>query len=315
MQALYVSAPGVQPVLGELDTPTPAEGQVLVRVRAAGLNPIDNVLAAGHMAQHLPHAYPLVLGRDVAGTVEAMGPGVDAVRLGDEVLGCLPLRPPIQAGTIAEFVLVPADAVAALPEGLDHVTAAAIPMAGAAATATIDATALAAGEIVLVNGATGGVGLFALQLAVARGATVIATGTADDVDRLHALGAAEVVDFTAGDVAAQVLQAHPAGVDVLINLVGQTPEQIPFAALRPGARVASTTYGATDDALAKAGVTGAIISANPTAEVTAPLAALAASGELTVDIEQVLPIDRALDGLAALAAGTARGKTVIAIGQ
>jgi NADPH:quinone reductase-like Zn-dependent oxidoreductase len=94
MRALHVPAPGRPPILGELDAPRPGPGEVLVKVRAAGLNPLDNVLAAGHMSQMMAHAYPLVLGRDVAGTVEAVGKDVTHVSPGDHVLGCLPLRSP-----------------------------------------------------------------------------------------------------------------------------------------------------------------------------------------------------------------------------
>jgi NADPH:quinone reductase-like Zn-dependent oxidoreductase len=314
MRALHVLAPGDSPVLGDLDIPQPGPGDVLVKVRAAGLNPVDNVLAAGHMAQMVPHAYPLVLGRDVAGTVEAVGADVTHVAPGDQVLGCLPLRPPVQAGTIAEYAVLPGDGVTPLPEGLDFVTAAALPLAASAAFAAIEASSPQEGEVVLINGATGGVGLFAVQLAVSRGAVVVATGTPADEERLLKLGATTVVDYTAGPVVDQVRTAHPDGADVLINLVGQSPEQVPFAALRAGGRVASTTFGVvTDEALAEAGVTGTVVSANPVSETTAPLAALAAVNALTVDVAEVLPLDRATEGLVTLAAGLARGKLVVAI--
>jgi NADPH:quinone reductase-like Zn-dependent oxidoreductase len=313
MRAFHVPAPGQPPVLSDLDIPQPGPGDVLVKVRAAGLNPLDNVLAAGHMAQAVHHAYPLVLGRDVAGTVEAVGKDVTHVAVDDHVLGCLPLRPPVQAGTIADYAVLPGDSVTPLPEGIDFVTAAALPLAASGAFAAIEATSPHQDEIVLVNGATGGVGLFAVQLAASRGAVVVATGTPADEERLLKLGAATVVDYTAGSVVDQVLAEYPGGVDVLINLVGQSPEHAPFAALRAGGRVASTTFGVvTEEALATANATGKTVSANPVRETTAPLAALAAINRLTVEVE-VLPLERAAEGLATLAAGTARGKLVIAI--
>src|SRR5262245_43682581 len=125
MRALNVPAAGGQPELSEVPVPAVAPGTVLVRVKAVGLNPVDNAIAAGLMAGMLPHEYPVVLGRDAAGVVEAVGAGVDHVAAGDEVLGHVLLAPPVQAGTLAEYALLPADAVTAKPAGLDDPTAAA----------------------------------------------------------------------------------------------------------------------------------------------------------------------------------------------
>ena len=108
MRAVHVPAAGEQPQLGELPQPTVTEGTVLIRVKAAGLNPIDNAIAAGMFAGNLPHEYPLVLGRDAAGVVEAVGAGVDHVAVGDEVIGHVLLAPPISAGTLAEYAVLPA---------------------------------------------------------------------------------------------------------------------------------------------------------------------------------------------------------------
>jgi NADPH:quinone reductase-like Zn-dependent oxidoreductase len=112
---------------------------VLVRVKAAGLNPIDNGIAAGLMAHLMPHEYPLILGRDAAGVVTAVDAGVDRVQIGDEVIGHVLLAPPIQAGTLAEYALLPAAAVTRKPAGLDFTAAAALPLAGAAAVAAVGA--------------------------------------------------------------------------------------------------------------------------------------------------------------------------------
>jgi NADPH:quinone reductase-like Zn-dependent oxidoreductase len=313
MRALHVPAAGESPQLAELPVPEVADGTVLVRVKAAGLNAIDNALAAGMMAGMIPHEYPLVLGRDAAGVVEAVGAGVDHVSVGDEVLGHVLLAPPVKAGTIAEYAVLPAAAVTAKPAGLDFVTAAALPLAGAAALAAVDAVKPRAGHVVLVNGASGGVGSYAVQLLAARGATVVATGTPADADRLTALGATTVVDHTAGSVAKQVLDAYPDGVDALIELVAYTPDTAPIEAVREGGRMSSTTNAATEDALVAAGLTGGNVMAGPVREVVAPLAEQAAAGDLTVDVTTVLPLDRATEGLATLAAGQARGKIVIKV--
>ncbi|MBL7489620.1 NADP-dependent oxidoreductase [Frankia sp. AgB1.9] len=315
MRALNVPTAGEQPRLSDLPVPSTTEGTVLVRVKAAGLNALDNALAAGVMAEMLPHLYPLVLGRDAAGVVEAVGAGVDHVAVGDEVIGHMLLAPPIQAGTLAEYALLPAAAVTHKPAGLSFTTAAALPLAAAAAQAAVDAVEPEQGQTVLVVGAGGGVGSYAVQLLAARGVTVVATGTADDAGRLTALGATTVVDYTAGQVAEQVQAAYPDGVDALIDLVAYTAEGAPLGAVRKGGKVASTLGAAADEqALAAAGLTGTSVMAAPLRAVVAELAERAAAGTLKVDVTTVLPLEQATDGLATLGAGAARGKIVVEIG-
>ena len=313
MRALNVPAPGEAPRLSEVPDPEVTDGTVLIRVMAAGLNNLDNVIAAGYLAGMMPHEYPVVLGRDAAGIVAAVGAGVDHVKVGDEVVGHVMVVPPIQAGTLAEYVVMPAIGVTQKPAGLDFVTAAAIPLAGAAAVAAVDRIDPKPGETVLVNGASGGVGSYAVQLLAARGVIVVATATAEDADRLIGLGAATVVDYTQGSVADQVLAAYPDGVDALIELAAQSPDATPLKALRAGGRVASTTMGVTDETVAASGFTGGSVMAGPVREVTAPLIDRAAAGDLAVQVLTVLPLERAAEGLAIIAGGQARGKIVIKV--
>jgi NADPH:quinone reductase-like Zn-dependent oxidoreductase len=255
-----------------------------------------------------------VLGRDASGVVEAVGDGVDHVAVGDEVIGHVLLAPPVSAGTLAEYALVPGAAVTPKPAGLDFVTAAALPLAGAAAVGCVDGIDVQPGQTVLVNGASGGVGSFVVQLLTARGATVVATGTAADTERLTGLGATTVVDFTAGPVADQVRSTHPEGVDALVNLAGFAPDDVPVAAVRSGGTIASTTVLPDQEALDAAGVTGSVVMAAPVREVVAPLAEQAAAGDLEVAVVSVLPIEQATDGLGTLAAGKATGKIVVTFG-
>ena len=311
MRALHVPTAGASPELGDLPTPTAAAGTVLVRVKAAGLNPIDNGIAAGYMAGMLPHEYPLVLGRDAAGTVEAVGEGVTDIAVGDEVLGHVLLAPPIQAGTLAELAVLPAASVVRKPQGLDFTTAAALPLAGGAAAQTVDAVDPQSGQTILVNGADGGVGSFAVQLLAARGVTVLATGTPESADRLRQLGASTVIDYTTGPVVDQVRTAHPDGVDALVNLFGMDPTQIPSGAVRTGGKVASLTGLPDEQTLTSQGLTAQQVMAQPTADVLAPLAEQAANGTLKVHITSVLPFDQAAQGLSTLAAGGVKGKLVI----
>jgi NADPH:quinone reductase-like Zn-dependent oxidoreductase len=311
MRAVHVPAAGEKPQIGDLPIPALTDGTVLIRVKAAALNPVDNTIAAGYLAGMLPHEYPLVLGRDAAGVVEAVGAGVEHVQPGDEVFGHVLLAPPVQAGTLAEYAVLPAATVALKPAGIDFVQAAALPLAAAAAAQAVDAIDPQPGQTVLVNGASGGVGSYAIQLLAARGVTVIATGT--DTDRLTGLGATTVVDRGAGPVVEQILAAHPGGVDALVNLFGNTADDVPLAAVRSGGKVATLTQAPDAEAGAAAGVTVAPIMAAAVREVTEPLAEQAAAGTLTVDVGSVITLDEALDGLATIGAGHAKGKTVVTL--
>ena len=311
MRALFIPASGEPATLAELPTPTPGPGEVLLRVRAAGLNPFDNHIAAGMLEQLMEHRYPLVLGRDAAGVVEAVGAGVTDVAVGDEVLGHVPFTSPFEAGTIADHVVLPAEAVAPKPHDLDFVAAAALPLAAGAARALVRAVDPQPGQVVLVNGASGGVGRFAVQLLALAGATVVATASPTSADRLRTLGATHVVDYTAGPVAEQVRALYPDGVDALINLNGWVLEQVPVDAVRRGGVVRTVTQAPDDAALAERGLTGGQMMNSPSRSDLAPLAELAASGALQIDIARVLPLEDAQTGLDDIEAGSAHGKIVI----
>jgi NADPH:quinone reductase-like Zn-dependent oxidoreductase len=196
---------------------------VLVRVIAAGLNPLDNAIAAGMMTGMVEHDYPVVLGRDAAGIVERVGDGVDGISVGDAVVGHVLLAPPVKQGTLAEYAVLPSAAVVRKPDELDFATAAAIPLSGAAAVAAVDAIDPQPGEAVLIVGASGGVGSYAVQLAAGRGAIVIATGLPEDEDRLRDLGAGHVVDYRE-NLAEQVRRAYLGAVQGLIDLVSYSPD-------------------------------------------------------------------------------------------
>jgi len=306
----FDSAPAVQ----EVPVPEPSSGQVRVRVRAAALNGFDAAVASGMLRGMAEYRFPVVIGRDGAGIVDAVGDGVEHVTVGDEVFGHILFSDPLGDGTIAEYALLSADAVVSKPAGLSFTEAAALPLAGAAALAAVDAAELQKTQTVLVAGAGGGVGSFAVQLAADRGATVIATGLPEDAERLRDLGASKVVDYRQ-DVAEQVLADNPEGVDALLDFVNFDADS--FSALakavRQGGKVASTTGGATPEALESAGLSGQIVTAVPNRETLSRLVAEIERGALRVDVEQVLPLEQAAQGLETIASRTARGKIAVAI--
>src|SRR5215208_3072997 len=202
-----------QPMVADIPTPEAGPGQVLVRVRAASVNGIDLSIASGRLQGMLEYDFPVVLGKDFAGTVEAVGSGVTNFAAGDRVFGVVSDPSPLSSRSFAEYLAVPAGSnLTRIPEGVDFAAAGVLGLAGTAALQAVDAIAPAAGETVLISGATGGVGAYVVQLVAARGATVIATAKPGDEENfVRDLGASHGVDYT-GDVAEQVRAIRPGGV-------------------------------------------------------------------------------------------------------
>jgi len=279
MRAVVIAEQGTSPVLTELPTPSPDTGEVLVRVEASSLNGFDTAVAAGYLAGMMEHRYPVVLGKDFAGTVAAVGDGVTRFAVGDRVFGVV-TKPFLGDGGFGEYVVV-GDGLgtAAIPDGLDVATAGVLGLAGTAAVDALDAVAPQPGETVLVSGATGGVGAIAIQYAAATGARVIATATAGaQTDLVRGLGANDVVDHT-GDLAAQVRDLAPGGVDVVLHLAGDGA--VLAGLLAEKGRLASTLgFGADQHPAATA------IMANPAPATLDRLATDAAAGKLTVPVSR-----------------------------
>ena len=257
-----------------------------------------------------------MIGRDLAGVVEAVGSNRKDVAVGDLVLGFVKSTPPLQSGTWADLVAGGVNLVLARkPDSLAWESAAAIPLAASTALDSVDAIDPAAGDTVLIMGATGGVGAFAVQFAARRGAHVIASAKAGEDDAfVRSLGADETVDYTDPDVDDTIRRLAPNGVDGLIDTVSRGEAFGPMAALvKDGGRIA-TTLGAADVAgLAQRGVVATNVAGTPTPEKLADLAAQAASGSLQVPIQETFPLADAPAAIAAFAAGT-RGKIVLTIG-
>ena len=210
MRAVAVDDFGAPPALRELPVPQPGPGEVLVRVQASSVNGFDRAVAAGHLRGMLEYRFPVVLGKDVAGTVAALGAGAARFGVGDRVFGVV-MPPALGPGGWAEYVAVAEGFLATVPPALDLATAGALGLAGAAALAAVDAVAPTAGEPVLISGATGGVGAFAIQLAKARGAAVLATARpGEEAAFVRGLGADATVDY-AGDLAPPCAARYPGG--------------------------------------------------------------------------------------------------------
>jgi len=219
MRAIAVAKFKDPPELMDLPKPTAGPGEILVRVGAAGVNPFDAKIAEGALDGRMPHVFPLILGVDGAGVVEAVGPNVSRFRVGDGVYGSF-LHAPVGTGTYCEYAPVPEGiAIAPIPRGIYTVAAASIPTAGMTARQALDELGLAKGKTLLILGASGGVGSIATQLAATEGIHVIVGSRAANRDFLRRLGAVEFFDTGAGHLLEELRHAHPGGVDAILDLM------------------------------------------------------------------------------------------------
>jgi NADPH:quinone reductase len=315
MRAVTVTEYGATPGVAEIPTPEPGQGQVLIKLRAAGMNPMDLWLASGAW-KPMPATFPMVLGADGAGVVEELGEGTSRYSVGDDLFGQLLIAPLGSAGTYAEYVAVSEDApLARVPTGLDDVVAAALPTAGGAGLALVDQLEPLADKTVLIVGAGGGVGSFATQFAANAGGNVIANVRADDAERMRGYGAKETIDRRAVALQAAVRQTHPDGVDVLIDLVNA--DAAGFAALaslvRPGGTAMSANYVADEAALRASRVTGINFALPMSSELLERLAQAVVDGRIVTPPITRISLEEAPAALSPTHARRARGKTVIAL--
>ncbi|WP_405796663.1 NADP-dependent oxidoreductase [Streptomyces sp. NBC_01506] len=315
MRAVAVHKTGDTPELMELPVPRPTPGEVLVRLTAASLNPIDAGIAEGMLP--MPQVFPLVLGVDGAGEVVAAGEAVRGPAPGDLVHGQF-LRAPLGNGTFADYAVVTehpdSGALQRVPDGMPADIAAALPTAGMTALGALEAIGLRAGQSVLIVGATGGVGAFAVQLATALGAEVIATARPGADRWIRRLGAARTVDYTAGDTAEQVRKTHPDGIDAFLDLTRDTARFGDYAALvRDGGAATSVTFTAPPELVASERIAVSNFQMADKPDLLARITAEAASGRITVPVQRTITLDETPGVLARSAAGGARGKTTVRV--
>ncbi|MFF3831906.1 NADP-dependent oxidoreductase [Streptomyces sp. NPDC002458] len=313
MRAMQQSAWGeAEPLqLVEVETPEPTYGEVLVKVSAAGVNPVDVYTRRGQ-AYNRVLGLPFINGWDVAGTVVRTGYGVTRLRPGDPVFG-MPWFPR-EAGGYAEYVAAPARHFAKIPAGLSFSEAAALPLAGLTAWQMLTEVAAAApGQRVLVAGAAGGVGHLAVQIAKARGAHVIGTASAAKHDFVRALGADEVIDYTTTDVSTAVRD-----VDAVIQMFGGEAGLKALDCLRPGGVLVSGQAAWTPglyERAAELGVRAVAFLVDPDGAGLDALAGLVAQEQLKVHLDAVFPLEEAAEAHDHVAGGRTTGKVVLTVGE
>ena len=308
MKAVRIHEYGGPEVLGLEDAPVPvpAAGEVLIRVHAAGINPVDWKIREGRLRGRVEHRLPLILGWDVAGVIEALGPGVTLFKTGDAVYA----RPDIaRDGGYAEYIAVRASEVALKPKSLDFIHAAAVPLAGLTAwQALFDAAKLAAGQRILIHAGAGGVGSFAVQFAHWKGARVIATASARNADLVRSLGADEVIDYTETRFEDEVQD-----LDVLFDTVGEEVQQRSWNALKKGGILVSILALSIPDDAAARNLRSAYVFVQPNAAQLGQIAELIEGGYVKPVVETVLPLSEVRQAHILSQSRHARGKIVLRV--
>ncbi|MEO8908266.1 MAG: NADP-dependent oxidoreductase [Microbacteriaceae bacterium] len=315
MRALVHDAPGDPDVLHLADVPLPAifGSEFLIRVHAAGLNPIDAKTRAGRGVAAGIHSYPAILGQDFSGVIVTSPYAAHPLQPGDEVFGMVSV--PRYSGTFAEYVSVPELSLARKPAALSHVEAAAVPVAALTAWGAVNDVARAHdGQRMLIHAGSGGVGHFAVQFAALSGAHVIATGSARNLEWLRTLGAAEVIDYST-----QRFEEVTDNIDVVIDLIGNVHDDTgtrSLAVLKHGGLLVNIPTGSWPNLMADAAAAGIRATGYklaPDARTLATIAALIDVGDVRVEIDTVFGLADAAAAHRALEAGHTRGKIVIAV--
>ena len=308
MKAVCIYRYGGPEVLTYEDAPCPHPdaGEVLVRVHAAGINPVDWKIREGHLKEMLTYTFPLILGWDVSGVVTAVCTGTSRLKVGDEVYS----RPDIlRDGAYAEFIVMKESEVALKPKAIDHLHAAALPLAGLTVWQSLfDAAGLAAGQRVLIHAAAGGVGHLAVQAAKWKGAHVIGTASAHNHDFVRQFGADQVVDYNT-ERFTEVVQP----VDVVFDTIGGETQELSWQVLKPGGILVSIASPPPPEKAQAHGVRSAFVFTQPNAAQLAEIAQLVDAEKLKVIVETILPLSDATRAQELSERGHGRGKIVLRV--
>ena len=311
MKAIRIHNYGGPEVLQYEDAPRPEPqaGEVLVRVLAAGVNPIDWKVREGHMKDFWPHKFPLIPGWDLSGVVEEVGPGPAAAgrfKKGDEVYS---VPDASRDGAYAEYIVVRESELALKPKSLHHVRAAAVPLAAVTAwQALFDAGQLKRGQRVLIHGGSGGVGHVAVQLAKWKGAHVLATASTKNQELLRELGVDEPIDYTK-----QKFEDVARDVDLVLDLIGGETQERSWSVLKKGGVLLSLVQPPSVEKAKALGVRAAFVAGHPSGAQLAEIAKIIDSGQLAPVIDRILPLSEVRRAHELSKSGHTHGKIVLRI--
>jgi NADPH:quinone reductase-like Zn-dependent oxidoreductase len=288
--------------------PQPREDEVLIRVHATSVNPIDWKVRAGYMKDFLPHSFPLILGWDVSGVIEKAGSNASQFRKGDEVYS---LPDHTRNGAYAEYIVVRESEVALKPNALHHVRAAAVPLAALAAwQALFDTARLEPGQRILIHGAAGGVGHFAVQLAKWKGAHVIGTASEKNHEMLYELGADELIDYTA-----QRFEDVAKNIDVVLDTIGGETQERSWQVLKKGGILVSLVQPPSENKAKEHGVRGIRLGARANGKELVEIAKIIDAGKLAPVLDRILPLTEARRAHELSQSGHTHGKIVLRVGN
>lgn len=310
MKAIRIHTYGGPETLVYEDAPRPeaAAGELLIRVQAAGVNPVDWKVRAGHLKEWLQHQLPLIPGWDVSGVVEAVAADVTSFKAGDEVYGLLDFA---RDGAYAEYAVARAADMARKPATVDHATAAALPIAALTAWQSLFEVAhLAAGQTVLIHGAAGGVGHFAVQFARWKGARVIGTASARNAGFVRELGADQAIDYQSTR-----FEEGVRGVDVVLDTIGGDTQLRSWQVLKKGGVLVATLGIETPQATRDFGVRGEGIMVHPDAGQLSQIAALVEAKEVRPYISSTITLAEAARAHELSQDGHVRGKLVLRVSE
>ena len=291
-----------------VETPELQEGEVLVRVKAAGVNPVDAVIRKGFYKDMMPHNMPVIPGWDMAGTVEKRAHGARRFAVGEEVYAYA-RRPEVKWGTFAEYIAIPECYLAKKPINLTFEEAAAVPLAGLTAYQCLyDAGALKMEQSVLIIGASGGVGSFALQLASAKGAKVVAVASAKNHAYMQELGADHTIDYKTQHIGEATKQLFPDGVDLIFDCTSGESMQQSLVALKPSGKLVSIlSQGKELDPA----INFQFVFVEPNATQLDHLREIAEAGNLKVHISKTYSLEETAEAMEQVGSLHTRGKAVI----
>src|SRR5436190_16650989 len=292
--------------LQELPRPEPKDDEVLVRVIAAGVNPVDTYVRQGRLSERSLDKQPIIIGYDIAGVVEKTGAKITKFKAGDAVYAYLPI---MRGGGYAEFAIAKEGEMSLKPKKIDFEKAAAVPLAATTAwQALIDTAKLEKGQTVLIHGGSGGVGCFAVQIAKAHGAKVIATASTANQDLLKQLGVDQAIDYTTTKFEEIVKD-----VDVILNGVRGDTLSPSYGVVKKGGMIVSITDEPDAAECAKHGIRGSRLSAHPDAKVLEELTTLIEANKITPIVSQTFPLMDVAKAHQQIETAHTRGKIVLKV--
>src|SRR6267143_5106166 len=286
--------------------PKPQAGEVLVRVHAAGVNPIDWKVREGHMKDFWPHKFPLILRWDLSGVVEKVGAGASRFKIGDEVYS---LPDPTRNGAYADYIVVRESEFSLKPNSLHHIRAAAVPLAALTAWQSLFETAqLQPGQRVLIHAGRGGVGHFAVQLAKWKGAYVFATASTKNQDLLRELGVDEAIDYTQ-----QRFEDVARNIDIVLDTIGGETQERSWSVLKKDGVLVSLVQPPSEEKAKELGVRATFVAGHPSGAQLAEIAKMIDSGKLAPIIDRILPLSEARRAHELSQSGHVRGKIILRV--